>query len=530
MASETKDGCLQELERLNKEIETVKHEVEKEQRRLSRYQTEQTDCRNSVSNFCVSKSEMASKNEDRDSCRPSACTDLSKRYSIAKKYVIDNSKPRTDLEYDPLSNFSADLRSYSSSSKDQKVKNGYGVKRARDVTYSDQKKPLTHRAQFSQSPSPELLDDSREDDVLIIDIPPSPEKKRGRAQKPSVDDVGRSLDLKEDFKEVKSVPIIVDSQPLRPANHESFKVTSPCAATVEDHNHCGAKKDKDPSNISVGKDDENEPIDVTVIDLSRCLEDLRSRSCNVTCFQTTETVVEKSQETESLPAVSDSQDLSHNSLVVDEEVNTFCDEISHCEMPCHLKKVNPVQPCSVPQNNLLTHKTHVANSFYPYDQHTKQSQKMGQADVQSIPSALSSGQKMPSQTKGQMQAKAAVNHDLAQGHLELTNAVTGSSQYQTDHGSLACNKSHLTAESSSTTPEKLSLQTTNEEVIIIDSSSEEEEELNYSDMEVSDSDPMEECYRIFIEANKEEKGNVEPPHTPVSMMRQSSAVVKEKKV
>ncbi|CAF91846.1 unnamed protein product, partial [Tetraodon nigroviridis] len=31
------------------------------------------------------------------------------------KYVVDNSKPRTDLEYDPLSNFSSNLSSYSSS-------------------------------------------------------------------------------------------------------------------------------------------------------------------------------------------------------------------------------------------------------------------------------------------------------------------------------------------------------------------------------------------------------------------------------
>ncbi|XP_076007239.1 uncharacterized protein LOC143001493 [Genypterus blacodes] len=503
VASETNDGCLQELERLNKEIETVKHEVEKEQRRLSRYRTEQTECKNSSSNPSDSKRDMAGKNADRDSCRPPVSTDLSKTCSNAKKYVIDNSKPRTDLEYDPLSNFSADWRSYSSS-RGHKVKNGNGVKRARDAVYNDQKKPLGHPAQFSQSPSLELLDDSREDDVLVIDIPPSPEKKRGRAQKPSDDvDVGTSVDLVEDLMEDKSVPITVDSPQLWLADHEAFKVASPCVAAVEDQNLCGAN-DKDPSNLSEIKDDENETVDVTVIDLSKCLEELRSRSCNQTNFQTADTVVEKSQEGQSLSVLTDPQDSNHNSLMVEEEVNKFCSEISR-EMPHRLGNVNPLQPCSVPQT-------------LHGDQHAKQSQK-------SATSAVCSRQKMSSQTKGQMQDKAAVNQNLAESHLEHTNAVSGSSQYQSDHVPLASNKSHLPAESSSTTPEQLSVQTTHKEVIVIDSSSEEEAELNYSDVDMSDSDPMEECYRIFIEANKEEKANAEPTHTPVSCVTEEKLAV-----
>lgn len=135
--SETNDDSLQELERINKEIETVRHEVEQEQRRLSHYQTVQADSRNTAPNSSVSKSETAGKNVDRRSHGLSSCTNLKKTYSRARKYVVDNSKPRTDLEYDPLSNFSADLRSYSSSGKEQKVKNGQGLKRARNAVPCD---------------------------------------------------------------------------------------------------------------------------------------------------------------------------------------------------------------------------------------------------------------------------------------------------------------------------------------------------------------------------------------------------------
>ncbi|KAG7276703.1 hypothetical protein CRUP_006882 [Coryphaenoides rupestris] len=85
--------------------------------------------------------------------------------SQTRKYVVDNSKPRTDLEYDPLSNFSADLRSYSSSGKDQKAKAAF--KRVRDH-------PRDHPC------GPALEDDLTEEGDLIIDIPSSPYLKKSR--------------------------------------------------------------------------------------------------------------------------------------------------------------------------------------------------------------------------------------------------------------------------------------------------------------------------------------------------------------
>uniref|UniRef100_A0A4W6EF35 Zgc:152968 n=1 Tax=Lates calcarifer TaxID=8187 RepID=A0A4W6EF35_LATCA len=216
VGDETRDDCLQELERINKEIETVRHEVEQEQKRLSRCQNIQADDTNAVPDFSACKT--AGQRVDR-----SSCTDFTKTYSQVRKYVVDNSKPRTDLEYDPLSNFSADLRSYSSSGKEQKVKNGNGLKREREAVRCDQKKPAA-QAQLSHQSSPEPLDDSYDDSVLIIDIPPSPDNKRGRTQKLSCV-TGKSQSAIEELKEVKATPTLIDSPPLCLANAEVFYIS-----------------------------------------------------------------------------------------------------------------------------------------------------------------------------------------------------------------------------------------------------------------------------------------------------------------
>ncbi|KAM6930971.1 uncharacterized protein FYW49_002896 [Xenentodon cancila] len=142
--NETAGTCLHELERINKEIETVRHEVEQEQRRLSCYQTVQAE---SNHNAPTSKCRFSGSYESRSSADPKALM-------RSRKYVVDNSRPRTDLEYDPLSNFSAALRSYSSSGKGQKVKNRQDFKKSK----SDHKEPAMQQAHISQSPFPVPLD------------------------------------------------------------------------------------------------------------------------------------------------------------------------------------------------------------------------------------------------------------------------------------------------------------------------------------------------------------------------------------
>ncbi|XP_042276575.1 RNA exonuclease 1 homolog [Thunnus maccoyii] len=500
VTDEIKEVCLQELERINKEIETVKHEVEQEQRRLSRYQTVQADGRKTAPNLSVSKSETAGKKIHRDTYGLPSRTDLTKTYSRARKYVVDNTKPRTDLEYDPLSNFSADLQSYSSSGKEQKVKNGQSLKRARNVVHSDQKKPVSHQAQRSQSPSPELLDDCNDDSILIIDIPPSPDRKRGRSQKAVYYVPDTTQDTVKELKGIQQEPILLDSPPLRRANAEVFKVTSPPAVDV--NRVCSAENNQDPPNLYQNEDCEIIALDESVI--CGCLEDLGGDCQKSTCFQAAETEEVKSPE----PATAGGHDHSWNNSEVIEEENTFCVELSQCELPCGVEKMNPQQPNHFPHKNSLLYKT--ASSYSPYKQHTKNAQKMERPTRYTVQKTLN---EMP-----QRLGEAGIQHASPDSYLRQTEPASGSSQFQAQYVSAAPVSLHLTnkAESSSASTEQRLVRADNGEIIIIVSSSDdEEEELNYSDVELSDSDPMEECYRIFMEANNEEKGNEGQPEVSV---------------
>lgn len=504
MNDETKDDCLQELERINKEIETVRHEVEQEKKRLSRYQTVQADCRNTAPNSSVSKSETAGKNVD-VSYGLSSCTNFTKTYSRARKYVVDNSKPRTDLEYDPLSNFSAGLRSYSSTAKEQKVKNGHGLKRARNAVLCDQKKPVRCQAQLSRSPSPEPLDDSNEDGELIIDIPPSPDKKRGRTQKHFDSVASKSLqDKVEELKEVKTAPILLDSPP---------------ASTVEENTVYS--NSQGPSNLYENKECENIPVNGTIVDLTGCFKDLGSES------QAAETAVETGPEPASSLATTDQHDQNCNNLVVEKEENKFQVELPQCELPDSVEKMNPLQPHHFSPKNSLFYKASAANSDSPCRQLAKQAQTKEQpaqntmsnrwSSTKCVPSVVPHSQKTSSKMPGQVQGKAAVHHGPPETYLGLAEPASGSSHGWARHNSTA---SSLTngAESASASTELLLVNSDNEEVILIDSGSDGEDELNYSEMDLSDSDPMEECYRIFMEANNEDKGHEEPHDVSVSML------------
>uniref|UniRef100_A0A7N6BYH6 Exonuclease domain-containing protein n=1 Tax=Anabas testudineus TaxID=64144 RepID=A0A7N6BYH6_ANATE len=418
----TRDDCLQELERINKEIETVRHEVEEEQRRLSRYQTVHTGSKSAARNSSLAKTETTAKDIDGGSYLLSSCTDFTKTYSRARKYVVDNSKPRTDLEYDPLSNFSADLRSYSSSGKEQKhIKKD--LKRKKTVP-CDQKKILGHQAHPSRSPSPEPVDDSNEDDVLIIDIPPSPEKKRSRSQKLSDCIAGKSQNTEEEL-EVKTEPI----------------AALPCFSNAECASASGIKANQDLTDLFGNKEYGN---------IAGCVPDQRGVNPTINNFQAAITEVEDSLEPASLSAAAHQQAHCLNTFVAEEEENVFQVESPQCELPLSVVKMNPLKPCDFPQTNSIFYKAPVANSDLQSGHHIEQ------PAYNRIYNHCSPKQMMPSSEPSQ----------------------------------------HLLGKAA------------NAEVIIIESSS-EEEELHYSELDLSDSDPMEECYRIFMEANNENKGNEE---------------------
>uniref|UniRef100_A0A3B5K017 Zgc:152968 n=1 Tax=Takifugu rubripes TaxID=31033 RepID=A0A3B5K017_TAKRU len=218
-----KDVCLQELEWINKEIETMRHQVEQEQKQLSNYQTVQAD-----------KGDIASSSHLQQSktCRSidtGAYESLPCSYLEDRKYVVDSSKPRTDLEYDPLSNFSSDLSSYSSSRREQKLKNTQSLKKARTVGPCDQKSST--QAQLSRLASPEPLDDWMEDDVLIIDIPPSPQKKEGQGMKCSLAVTDKSQGHEKKGGEAPSILLDSPLQCSKPELLDIEEIDDKCAET-----------------------------------------------------------------------------------------------------------------------------------------------------------------------------------------------------------------------------------------------------------------------------------------------------------
>uniref|UniRef100_A0A3B4ZP67 Uncharacterized LOC103375798 n=1 Tax=Stegastes partitus TaxID=144197 RepID=A0A3B4ZP67_9TELE len=457
--------CLHELERINKQIETVRHEVEQEQRRLSRYQTVQADGRNL-------QVQTAGTDVDRGPNGPPSCTDFTKTHVEARKYVVDNSKPRTDLEYDPLSNFSADLRTYSSSGKDQK--NQKGLKKARTAVSCDQMEPTTYQTLLSRSP--ELHDDSNEDSVLIIDVPPSPVEKRGQTQKAAACVAGRSSQAAVgEGMEAHTLPILPDT---------SLKVTSSSASRADAnkvHNYCDVGNNSDRPTFN-DKGCEKTPVGGSAVDLTGCLEDLDSECQKITGFQSTE-LLEKTHQA----ATSDRQDLSWNNLV--------------CELPNSAEKLQP------PENSLF-YRAPAGKSWCM--QHTKEAQ----ATAQQAPSRAHS-QLPPEQpsvvtgsqrTSGQMQSEAALNNMSSVGYEDQAESPSGSRTRVTDGG-----------ESSYEPTEQRLVGAGGDEVIII-SSDDEAGALNYSEMELSDSDPMEECYRIFMEANNEDRGTEHQPDVSVSLL------------
>lgn len=525
MNAEHKDDCLLELERINKEIETVKNEVEQEQRRLSHYQIAQEDSGStgSASKLSVSKSKTVAKDVNENSYRPSSHTRSTKPHRPATKYVVDNSKPRTDLEYDPLSNFSSDLRSY----KDQTTKRGQGVKR-------DRRRSVIRQSQLAGAPSPERLDDSDQEGDLVIDIPPSPDRKRSRSQKPTSETTNiKPADIVEEVKAVSIVPDLPPHLPstpqvatCRPQLQSPPVVLSIEASKADDK--CSAENTEGLMNISVIPECESKPCDVNIFDdLSRCLEDLTSGRQNKSCSSDTESVVESNcdipveLEETSCETSESLRDRHQKDQVGKENVSSF----PHSEVS-NVEKMNPTEPNTDSQEATFPHQDPVTNSFSSCQQLTIQAQKTltqcaGQSywsPVQSVVSVPSYGLTVTSQTPGKIHGEtSASNHASPANYLEQAAATSGISPCQSLHVPSVPVQSHLgnEVELLSAPTGQISVAAHNREVIIADSSS-EEEELNFSD--ASDSDPMEECYRIFMEAKKEETGATKQSSVHVSKL------------
>ncbi|CAL8344559.1 unnamed protein product [Lota lota] len=471
---------LQELVRINKEIEDVKNEVEKEQRRLSRYQTEQVDRGNAESaTLQRTHNQTTYKHVNGDGYNPSSHRLTSKLSSQARKYVVDNSKPRTDLEYDPLSNFSADLRSYSSSGKEQNDK--AGVKRARDVSCSD--RPKLQSA--SREACPVLEDDLIQEGDLVIDIPSSPDLKKSKVH---------------DVIENQSMV----AEPDRVSPHIEADITLTQTSISE------ASQGESSSVILIESDEsidisESQPIDM-FDGLSKCLEDLRSENQRIARSHAEYAGEERSSRDEEVKGHPEDT-MSFQDHFQDVRHTVELNEISTTTTPSQaytVEKTYPAQPNRDP---------HPAPSVFHHLMHQTVEPPAHTHTAQHYWSPTNS---MP----------AVVPCD--QAHLAAPPPPSGTSDG--DHScplytpSESNIQSHLLSPQTSAPtdyPPGRASPLGGGNIILIESSSEEgesaAENLNYSDVDMSDSDPMEECYRIFMEANEAEKGALHPiPQVPLA--------------
>ncbi|XP_048707280.1 uncharacterized protein LOC125637155 isoform X3 [Caretta caretta] len=192
---------IQELERIKKAIESVKTEVEEGQKKLSQYNLQDEILKNSLtSKINDVKGNKTSPDDDglcssltKDKCLVAPVSKYSSKGCrlLSGKYVIDNSCPATDLEYDPLLNYSAGLLSSSIMKEEEndtqqfkRVKmpladfhmdcpkmspcgNQHGSPKKRPRSYSPIKLEIK-------------LQESDDDDILVIDAPPLTVTKKPR--------------------------------------------------------------------------------------------------------------------------------------------------------------------------------------------------------------------------------------------------------------------------------------------------------------------------------------------------------------
>lgn len=409
----------------------MRHQVEQEQKQLSNYQTVQAD-KGDIASSSHLQGPKTCKSIDTGAYEPRPCSYLEDR-----KYVVDSSKPRTDLEYDPLSNFSSDLSSYSSSRREQKLKNTQSLKKARIVGPCDQKSST--RAQLSKLAEP--VDDWTEDDVLIIDIPPSPQKKAGQGMKRShaVTDKSRGHEIKGG----EAPSILLDSplQCSKPKVLDIEGIDDKCAET------------KNLANLH------------------------ESRECDHPFKGTFGAALKK-------PSGAGLKNLQAN--------------LSHVDPPHSAGRMNTPKQ-AFPSNTSLLYKATAATSDLQCRTRTEQARDTTHVQSRFFPqtssvnaqSVLPHCQKPITKTPGPLLSKP------------------GNCAEQVEKNSSSRTKLSESSESN------YYLEKDKGRVIVIDSTS--EDEMNYSDIDVSDSDPMEECYRIFMEEN-EQKQAEELPDTPVSWL------------
>ncbi|XP_073399772.1 RNA exonuclease 1 homolog [Dendrobates tinctorius] len=173
---------LQELERIKKAIEAVKNEVEEKQKTLLLYTNGTQNVEDpavkvdSNSNIVGDTMEKLQNTSNTSTAVPVSTKSSSQ---VVKKYIVDRSCPATDLEYDPLLNYSAGF--FGSTTKEKENEKKAKTRRTSEEELDNTPKRLRSASPFRLEIK---LQESDEEDMLVIDVPPLLEvSRKSRASK-----------------------------------------------------------------------------------------------------------------------------------------------------------------------------------------------------------------------------------------------------------------------------------------------------------------------------------------------------------
>ncbi|KAF7710095.1 RNA exonuclease 1 homolog [Silurus meridionalis] len=586
---EQSHSCLTELEQINKQIEAVRNEVEKEQKKLSRYQSEQAESAGASSEEYLVTRKCRSKDQNGNQ--------LKCKKAAACKYIVDRTKPKTDLEYDPCSNFSADLRSGSSTdktkstNKDDVVRDQRGKRKGKSVP-SDPVPISSYN-----------LEDSDEEGELVIDIPPLENdcNKRSQLQSSAKDNehfikiTRKSLEKshpdtemppleKKEEKIRQAKKTLTDLAEQQESSQSSFEETD-----LVKRKHPVLQKVKMPSETtlavrSIPTDEEQKPsvhprmvkeepessdrmmeIDASPLENNQVL--YRSSKQNLAAGKNN-----KSKEEIINNAIEGFSELQENAKSVPvsgfspvrqlekstpedagvyeekaQNIETVLDDISICLD--HLRRESESIACLQDVDSILADSTHSSpcssrmHGDNPMQHVTHKQQIRAELVVQPNNGVLGHIKKVDTSN---LRHSSEIPQKISEFQDFLPN-TSSSSAISNDHGSfqnipmfgetnfpfahetqtepvaqsvpMLISRSNVIEVPSTradlnpaATPMDLnggqnlqkqpSLLSGTDERITVDSSS--SDGLNYSDLDLSESDPMEECYRIFMEANQGE--------------------------
>lgn len=535
LVTQEDNACLLELEKIKKQIESVKCEVEQQQRKLSHYKT--------------------TKNDQYGTCAAVTKNKVAAHDPHVNKYVVEKSRPLTDLEYDPCSNFSSGLSS--STLSYCSVRPG----KEREIAPEQYKKRFNHRK--GQVTKASHYSDDSDDGTLVIDVPCLEEdiKKLKQVVQTESSKVSPIDSPQKGIREAKqctdlTTDCVLSTEKNLQTNKQCVRETlkSPVQSSVEAKTGHGKMlrplendeevaastdsiaplpvQDADLSATREGtgvdqglsssnpiKAEKKHELENVLDDLSACFDDLRNRS-------------ETSGQTNDLEVVhgygfdaSDQKD--------DEEFCCLQEElqVQIASLEKALAEPNKTGQFSLPMasqsygQHTVTPKQNVqlsdqTTSLFHQTKDTSTGQDIESVTGADWPSVQNvRNEKCPTSLTMQSLDGAPCNV-LSMRFQDASMTVSSPNQLLMPQKPLAepgagHNDHQAPATLLATATTAVPRGTDQEDFEIFSSS---EEDLNYSDLDLSEDDPMEECYKIFMEANKDGDSGIQDP-SPVSLMR-----------